>query len=151
MRGISNHDIGNFLSGRALHFQGVFSSNNIPQSIGGKENFSFICNHSKLGELGTHFVTVIGFSNLILYIDTFGSPCRIKEISKFLDLQDRPVSYNSTKIQSDSSYFCGFYCIMYVLYFDMIFKKRTVGKIEFDSVNLLNNDSICLDEIKKLV
>lgn len=151
MRGISNRDIQNFLLGKVTHFQGVYSSNNIPRCIVGMKKFTLICNHSKLGEPGSHFVTIVGFPNYMLYIDTFGQPCRIKEISNFLNLFDRPIHYNSTQIQSDLSYFCGFYSIMYVLYFEKRFTNTHFGKIKFDSVNLINNDDVCLDAIKQLV
>lgn len=150
MRGISNYEIEEFLSKRTSHFKGVFSSNNIPCALVEKNHFSIICNHAKKGNPGTHFVVVIVFPSQVIYIDSFGKPCKIKGILNFLFSLSRPVYYNSTKIQASSSSFCGFYCMMYVLYFSKIFDKEKVCKIKFDPVNLKRNDKICINEIKKL-
>jgi hypothetical protein len=151
MEGITNKEIDLFLDKKVNFFQGVFSSNNIPAAVSNSKYFSLICNLSREGEIGTHFVTVVGFPNVVIYLDTFGVSCVNKEIKKFLSLLNRPILYNNRQIQSYYSNLCGFYCILYVLYFDRIFEDKKVSKIDFVSQNLMNNDDVCIKEIKKLV
>lgn len=150
MSGISNTFIETFLANKVTNFDGVFSADNIPKTIASKTYFIIICNQENEGEEGTHFVTIIGFPDYAIYLDSFGLPCKILRINQFLNSLDRPIYYNDRQIQSHLSNFCGFYCIMYTLYFDKKINGDKVENIFFDSVNLMNNDNSCLNEIKKL-
>lgn len=149
MEGISNNYIESFLKGRVNSFLGVFSANNLPTSATKKKNFTLICNHENLGEFGSHFITIVGFPNFVYYLDSLGRPCSIASIRRFLQSLERPIFYNSKKLQSPESVFCGFYCILYVLYFDRAFDGITPPKIKFCSNDLLKNDGECIRQIKE--
>jgi hypothetical protein len=128
------------------NFKGVFSSDNVPHHLAATNQFSIICNLSKENEKGSHFISIIAFEDYVFYIDSFGLPCYESSLKKFLSKTSRPIFFNTVQIQDFSSNFCGFYCMLFVLYFNARVKK----KMTFSN-NLSLNDSICVNYIKTLV
>jgi hypothetical protein len=152
MDGITNNYIEDFLRPLTTNFIGVFSSNNLPQNLPKTKTFSLVCNHDKVGEAGSHFITVIHCNYFILYIDSLGLLCTISDIRNFLFSFELPVFYNSRQLQSIDSSFCGFYCILYVLYFDNFLETFvSPSKLFFNSNELSFNDALCINHIVKLV
>ena len=152
MEGITNNYIEQFLRSVTKNFIGVFSANNLPKNLTKTENFTLICNHDKVGEAGSHFITILHCGFCILYIDSMGQPCRIGSIQNFMWSFQLPVFYNSRQLQSINSSFCGFYCILYVLYFDQLFNSiAQPSKLVFNLNELLSNDMLCIKQITKLL
>lgn len=150
--GISNIYIEELLRPLTTKFIGVFSANNLPKNLIGKKHFSLICNHDNIGEAGSHFISIFHYGFFLLYIDSFGQPCAIDDIQNFLLSFQLPVFYNSRQVQSINSSFCGFFCILFVLYFDQLFNFAVFpSKLFFNSVNLSVNDMLCIDHILKLL
>lgn len=144
--GISNHEISSILNPACKGFAGVFSADTIPSSLVAQKNFSIVCNLSKAGKPGSHFVTLIDRERYILYIDSLGLPCVTPTIKHFLEKKKKPVFYNKTQIQHLSSKFCGFFCILFVLYFDREWEEPLIF-----SKNLLRNDRVCIKKILEIL
>jgi len=152
MGGITNNYIESFLRPLTKHFIGVFSANNLPNNLLKTKKFSLICNHDKLGEEGSHFITVLHCGFCIIYIDSLGQPCTINDIRNFLLSFHLPVFYNARQLQSINSSFCGFFCILYVLYFDKLFDNFVYSsKLVFNVNELSSNDILCIKHIIKLL
>jgi hypothetical protein len=150
MIGLTNSYVESVLLAKTKYFRGVFSADSIPSSLYRSRNifFSIICNLDKQNEKGSHFISIICFPTHVLYIDSFGLPCYTKDILYFMTALDRPVLYNKTQVQSFDSDFCGFYCMLFVLYFEKVMTCVHQTKIVF-STDLLSNDITCINEIKK--
>jgi hypothetical protein len=148
MEGVSNHYIESILHPICKKFLGVFSADTIPEKLLEQDTFSIVCNLSKAGETGSHFVSIIALRNRVLYIDSLGLPCIVPEICVFLAKLRKPLYINSKQVQATDSKYCGFYCILFVLYFD---KDVPMIKLQFDDANLLTNDNLCIEYIKQLL
>lgn len=97
------------------NFVGVFPCNiHIKPN---KKNFSIIFNTGEYNTDGEHFVAIKFFTDKIIYFDSFGEKPTNKNILKFINTnkKNRRILWNSTKIQDDSSSFCGFYCLAFLL------------------------------------
>lgn len=150
MEGLDNIYINESLKPLCSDFKGVFSCDSIPEYLGSLNRFSFVCNLSKEGEKGSHFVTIIARDNCTLYIDSLGQPCTNQEISRFINGRGQGVSiYSSSILQHPLSVFCGYYCIFNVLLFDANNSYRE--KFKFSNDDLYANDKSCLNYIKILV
>ena len=126
-------------------FIGVFSSNNIPKELAQRNKFSIICNLSKEGKDGSHFVTILGNRNSIKYIDPLGLTCFVPSIRDFLKACARPLVHNARMLQNPTSAYCGFYCILFV--FTSEPRNVThIPEINFGH-NLRTNDKKCIQYI----
>lgn len=146
MEGISNHYIDSILRPTCTGFHGVFSADTIPTNLLRYNQFSIVCNLSKAGEPGSHFISIIVFPNRVLYIDSFGLPCVVQDIINFIRQLKRPIFYNYQQVQDVSSPFCGFYCILFVLYFTYVSTT-----LQFERKHLLQNDTICVNKIREIL
>ena len=73
-----------------------------------------------IANVGYHFVVVLVQQHEISYFDPFGAPPSEKLKAHFLDrVPFLPVRFSSTKIQSESSSFCGLYACLLIVVFDM--------------------------------
>lgn len=118
-----------------------------------KKHFIFICNLSKVGEKGTHFVCVVGKPNGVIYIDSLGLNVNMSPaLYEQLQLLDRPISsLIDTPIQSQNSLFCGFYCIFFSCVFDINRFPNASGLRPFNKIDLKNNDAICINNLTTLI
>ena len=145
MTGLSNVYIEGLLRSKCCKFVGVYSCNNLPD-LNRSCMFSLVCNLSEDDEPGTHFITILHTERNIIYIDPFGHPCENEKIQTFIRSFDRAPIYNETQIQDYESSFCGFYAILFCLYFEhpesvvLRFNRR-----------LANNDNLCIDYITQLL
>lgn len=149
MIGLTNFEIERYMHKHALNFRGVYSSNNIDRSlISRRNNFSIICNMSKRSERGSHFVCIVVQPACVTYIDSFGLPCTSLHIRKFLREVNRPILFNCRTIQSLTSSYCGFYCILFALFYDdrMLHKIKLTFSSDYEA-----NDRKCIKYIRALV
>ena len=147
MEGITNIYIEKVLArAKCQLFKGCFSADNIELNLLDEPKFSFICNTAKQDQEGEHFVTVIVNDDSIYYIDTFANHCENEPILSFLQKLKKPIFCNYKQIQHNNSVCCGFFCILFVLYFE----KPQSFDMSFSN-ELEQNDKICERYIKKLL
>lgn len=131
-------------------FKGVYPSDSHPNM----KNFQFIIfNESKHYEKGTHYVCFAKFKKNVLYFDSLGKKLTNTSLKKFIYKnysKYRLIKMFNNPIQSDNSYFCGFFCIAFLL---CVKKKDFNFLYTLNQSNLPNNDKIVVDylvnEIKK--
>lgn len=128
-------------------FCGTFSANNAPPILHNREYFSIVCNLSNEGEKGSHFVTIIAFPSYVYYIDSFGKPS-MGGVNSFLSRLNRPVFFNTKKIQDVTSNSCGLYSILFVLFFNASKKFRRKNPLTFSN-DLSKNEQYLLVYVKK--
>ena len=136
-------------------YKGLFSPQEIPfQKLKKLSHFTIIV-HLKGLTIG-HFVTIYVSPTTIYYIDPYGFPCLDQNVRTFLKKlrnntkwMKRNIFYNEKQIQHRKSVYCGFYAILYVIYFDSNVNQNKVT-IKFSN-NLFNNDMLCKQYINKLI
>lgn len=146
MTGLTNIYINHILNRTCTKFRGVFSCDNINESILNYSQSSFVCNLSAESSLGSHFVTIIVQKSRILYLDSLGMSCTNPDIINFIIRFEKPIFYNVTQIQSYSSIFCGFYSIYFCLHYD----KYNHDDYAFSNI-LHDNDDACIQLIKRKI
>jgi hypothetical protein len=103
-------------------FRGVYSIDTIPSLTPGS---CIIFNLSRAYEEGTHFVAVYLTDTTLYYFDSFGiityigyPPLQL-ELRRLTDYYDVRLEFVTREpIQAVDSYFCGYYCIYFVLIYD---------------------------------
>lgn len=141
--GITNIFIDSFLRENCMHFIGVFAPDTLPKTV--KRKGSLVCNLSDSSMIGSHFITIILQPERVLYIDSFGTKCENNQISLFMKSFRRPIFYNVNMIQDIGSHFCGFFCILFCMYYD----KKRLYALRFYQ-DLKKNDALCVDLINDL-
>lgn len=136
-------------------FIGVYSSDNLDiKKCVQQENFIAICNLSKEGKVGSHFVTIFGTKDELLYIDSFALPCTTSA-SLYNSLKQLPnrkiITLLKRPIQSSLSEYCGFFCILFTCLFDFQRFPNVDNLKPFNKHILYNNDKICIENIKMLI
>lgn len=107
------------------HFHGVFASDMIPRGLHSEEEFSIICNLSKSGQKGTHYISIIKYNNIVLYLDPLAMYIDVSDINKFIDLcACKKVIRLSHPIQDLTSWYCGYFCMFFLLFFNRKLKCR---------------------------
>jgi uncharacterized protein YutD len=127
-------------------FDGCFPANCIPDQLAKRTNFSIVCNLSRVGYEGTHFVTIIGCADYIIYIDSVGIPCISEDIRTFLKKTNREILYNKKQIQHLDSIYCSMYCIFFILHFNLSHIIKC--NVKFSDAKLLNNDVLVMKYVK---
>lgn len=142
---LNSLEIEKFLRKECKYFHGIFASNDIPKFVAAKEKFTLICNLSPNTSKGTHWITIIGKPEFILYLDSFGLPPLNMDIKQFLKTCNRPTYWNKKNLQFEESNACGYYCILFCLHFEM--EKSTIKFSE----NLIQNDMNCIKYIREII
>lgn len=142
--GLTNIFIDFFLKHFCDNYAGCFSNDEIPRVE--KNNYSLVLNLSSSKQKGSHFIVVIIKTDAILYIDSFGLICFDPLIRKFMLSFNRPILFNKRQIQHFLSKKCGFYAILYCLYFD----RDRDYLITFSS-DLMTNDKKCIQHIINII
>jgi hypothetical protein len=142
---VSNYYIDNVLQS-FKSFKGTFSSDNIPIL---EKNESVICNFSKVGEEGSHFIYIINKDNNLFYFDSLKLPFLPKDVAAYF-LHYQNVTNVSKRIQHPDSSFCGFYCVMAFLacIIDVSFFVNDVLPVFKECV--MENDNKCIKIIQCL-
>ena len=90
-------------------FNGVFSSDNLPNSI---KNGAYVINIDEYRDIGTHWVALYVNNKTIIYFDSFGVEHIPKEPMKFINRKN--VITNIYGIQAYDSIMCGYFCIGFI-------------------------------------
>lgn len=130
---------------------GVFSSNGIPPELSSKSRFSIICNLSRTGQAGTHFIAIIRRDSVILYLDPLALYIELNEdISNFIDnCNVEKVSKMDQAIQHPRSAYCAYFCLLLLLHFNP--EVSVEGAEKFSETKLKINDCICINNIVKYI
>jgi hypothetical protein len=117
------------------------------------KKFIFISNLAATGELGTHFVCVIGTPNSLIYLDSYAQPPTLSHLlyTKLKQLNRRIVTRYTFPIQHVTSEFCGMYCIFNACLYDDMRMKNVQGMRSFSKKHLLKNDKTVMYNIKQLL
>ena len=89
-------------------FNGVFSSNNLPNKI---KNGAYVINLDEYRDVGTHWMALYVNNKTVTYFDCFGVEHISKEIMKFIDNKNIT---NIFRIQAYDSIRCGYFCIGFI-------------------------------------
>ena len=128
-------------------FNGVFSRDNLPNSIRPKglgsvvKNGAYVINLDEYHDIGTHWIGLYVNDKIVTYFDSFGVEHIPKEIMKFINR--KKIITNIYRIQAYDSIMCGYFCIRFI---NFIFN----GKSLTDYTNLFSpngfkkNDNIIL-------
>ena len=130
-----------------FYFRGVFSADRIPRTLSQRKNFVAIVNLAGSREYKGHFVTLVGSSKSVYYVDSYGLPSVDSRVNYFLKLCNRPVLFNLRQIQHFDSAYCALYAILFALYFE----KKAPFRLKFKRRSLLDNDKLCCTYIRKLI
>lgn len=147
--------------GCSSDFKGVYSADYIPQKqLARVPRFLMIVNlGERRGKRGTlpvgHFVSICAEPSKIKYLDPYGLRCYQPKVVKFLKLCNRPVVENKTQVQDLSSVYCGFFCLLFVMYEDLCngdAAQKPDFKVKFykRSDKLKQNDILCMRYLKRL-
>lgn len=136
------------------NFLGVFPCDFYPLKFHMLNKTSVIFNLSTSNEKGSHFIAIYKNKNKIIYFDSFGKKSSNKHINLFLKSSQCKITYNSTCIQDIESYFCGIFCLAFLICCQK--RNSTLNSFlkMFNKNNLIMNDAIVtryvLNEIKKM-
>ena len=101
-----------------LRFNGVFSRDNLPNSIRPKglrsavKNGAYVINLDEYHDIGTHWVALHVNNKTMIYFDSFGVEHIPKEILKFI--ARKKIITNIYRIQAYDSIMCGYFCIGFI-------------------------------------
>ena len=146
MKPLTNWKIERMLSQHCILFRGVFSCDNIENSLKESKQFSIICNLSKSNEIGSHFITVLKYENTLLYVDPLGYPCKNSDILSFLNSQSCELMYSQTRLQDKESVLCGYFCMLFCIDFE----KSYTHRMFHSEPNLLKNDNLVLKYLSRI-
>lgn len=112
---LSDQDIVNISNQLQLKLNGVYMKDTLPSRL---QNGNYVINLDSSDGTGTHWCVcnVNNSRDTICYFDSFGcvSP---EEVMKIFKKKYTYVYYSDKIIQSTKSVVCGYYCIMFMLYF----------------------------------
>ena len=122
------------------------------QPLTQKSSFAIIFNLSKHNEEGSHFIAIYKDKQKLIYFDSFGLPVHNNLIKSFLQKHKkyRKYTYNKTKLQDDSSSFCGLFCLSFLSAQDHNVSLNKYIKF-FDLTNLKLNDQISTNVLKSFI
>jgi len=127
-------------------FKGVFSSDNCPLLKNPGE--SIIINFDRVNEGGSHFVAIyLQQKNVLKYFDSLDIPLLPPELIVYLK-QYSKIYDCSKQIQSFSSTYCGFYCMLFIMSNVFSVWKKT---LDFFLIDRLENDHICINLLCNLL
>jgi len=117
-KGLSNEYLDSLGKKLFRDFVGVFPCD-IHPSIGKKSRFSIIFNTGDSTTSGEHFIAIVKTAKSVFYFDSFGKHPSDPNILTFLNNlkeKNRRLIVWKKKIQDDSSIYCGFYCIGFIMH-----------------------------------
>ena len=145
-----------FLSGLLNLFEwsepvGIFSSNRIPPDIKKSKSFTIICNLSRHGEPGTHFVSIIKRGGHLLYLDPLAMYIELnRDISTFIEsCNPASVIKLARAVQHPKSWLCGYFCVFFSLLYKETCERKDI--VQFEEKHLQKNDCICIRNIAKMI
>ena len=155
--------------GGSCHFAGVFAADRLPPDLVSRPRFSFIVNldpwfdGEEEGETAAaaddddegannnkgHFVTVMGYPDCVMFLDSYGMPCKQKHVLAFFRECGRPVECANVQVQDFGSVFCGLYALLFLSYIDV----APDFDLEFyrGKTHLHRNDARCVHYLRKVI
>ena len=133
-------------------FNGVFSRDNLPNSIRSKglrskelgsavKNGAYAINLDEYHDIGTHWIALYVNNKIVTCFDSFGVEHIPKEIMKFINR--KKIITNINRIQAYDSIMCGYFCIGFINF--MFNGKSLTDYTNLFSPNDFNkNDDIIL-------
>lgn len=145
---MSNDYINLFLKKTRLSFDGCFPIDRIPTKLFNRKSFIIVVNTAHSSVAYGHFVTLIKQNGKCILID----PLAINENKEYFKKKCKSGVYFLTQpIQSELSDFCGFYAILWVMYFNLSSPFPLYFVKSSNPISLLSNDEQCIQYIKKLI
>ena len=141
--GLTNRYIETVLEPYCKIFKGVFSCDTIPV-FGKNSRFSVIVNLSRENQPGSHFISIYVNKTKAYYFDSLGLPCINRDISKYL--KQYSVTSNVNQFQCLDSFFCGYYCMLFVILIERGMSFTKFKKLF--SADCKNNDTIVVELLK---
>ena len=127
-------------------YLGTFPIDKLPTKI--KYPSGFILNNQKSTEIGEHWIAFyFDKQKKCEFFDSFGNSPNYYNLGNYLKkVSNGYKSFNKKKLQSDNSSFCGYYCILFLL-----FKARCFSLKKFLSYfkDSNSNDLLLKNLIKK--
>ena len=99
-------------------FNGVFSRDNLPNSIRPKglgsvvKNDAYVINLDEYHDIGTHWIALYVNNKIVTYFDSFGVEHIPKEIMNFINR--KKIITNIYRIQAYDLIMCGYFCIGFI-------------------------------------
>ena len=152
---ITNRDITTQLS-HLEHFKGVFSADTIEHDVLSMKRFIIVCNLSTEYEAGSHFVTIVYWDGVLMFLDSLAlNVTKYDYIMTALnELTIMEVLYLRNRVQDFNSNACGYYCIFFSYFFHYVLVTGEAPPIrmeKFSYVNRVKNDDTCISNIAKMV
>ena len=94
---------------------GTFAIDKLPKEV--KYPSCLIVNNQKSTQPGEHWVAIyFGKNKNAEFFDSFGNSPITFGLDKFIKKNSTKMTFNKTKLQSNFSLFCGYYCVLYLIY-----------------------------------
>jgi hypothetical protein len=120
------------------NFIGCFPLDKLPKII----NYPscMIVNNKKSDNIGEHWIAIYFDSKKrATFFDSFGLHPRYYKLQKYLKQYSSSFAYNHKQIQSIFSDFCGYYCILFLLFKA---RKKSLNFISKSFKNPIVNDNL---------
>ena len=126
-------------------YLGTFAIDKLPNKV--KYPSCLIVNNEKSYEDGEHWIAIyFGKNKQAEFFDSFGNSPRTFGLDTFIKKHSSKMTFNFVKLKSDFSLFCGYYCVLYLIYKCKGFSLKYFLKF-FDKP--IENDKIFEKLIKK--
>ena len=126
-------------------YLGTFAIDQLPKEV--RYPSCLIVNNQKSNQPGEHWVAIyFGKRKQAEFFDSFGNSPKTIGLDKFIKLHSKTMTFNKVKLQSNFSLFCGYYCVLYLIY---KCKKMSLNYFLTFFKKPVDNDRIFLNLIKK--
>jgi hypothetical protein len=96
-------------------YLGTFAIDKLPIEV--KYPSCLIVNNQKSSEEGEHWIAIyFGKNKQAEFFDSFGNPPKRFGLDKYINKHSSRMTFNKIKLQSNYSLFCGYYCLLYLIY-----------------------------------
>jgi len=122
------------------HFIGVFARDQLPKKI--KYPSSFIFNTDTSDKPGNHWLAIYyNKQKHVTFFDSFGQKPSYYNMYNYLKKTSKKIIYNNLCLQNLNSYYCGKYCIYFLMLSSRNFKLISIQKL-FSKQDTLFNDKL---------
>ena len=126
-------------------YLGTFAIDKLPETV--RYPSCMIINNQKSTEPGEHWIALyFGKNKNSEFFDSFGNSPERFGLEKYIKKHSSKIKFNKKKLQSDFSLFCGYYCVLYLIYKCKGYSLNYFLNL-FD--NPIDNDKIFLKLIRK--
>ena len=126
-------------------YKGCFPIDKLPLKI--TYPCCFIVNNQKSNENGEHWVSIFYESNkTAVFFDSFGLSPKYYNLENYITSTSKSFSYNKIQLQSIFSSYCGYYCILFLLFKA---RNKSLNFIQKKFRDPISNDTLIKKFIKK--